>query len=197
MILVYTTQVNSTFRARWWASSEVISQVLFTSEQPKKNKAASVGMFSQSCSLGASYSACVVYTKTIIHLSVSESGGYLPPLRWIIVNYCHYCSGTCNAVFIGATNIQCTCTGLYVDHVIVIFTDDGQLARAKIWSNQCDDIILFSLAVLWWPQVVITVVHLTPDRVVKVQALKLISPRPANLMLEVAMRRTSIGSRRE
>ena len=26
------------------------------------------------------YSACVVYTKTIIHLSVGESGGYLPPL---------------------------------------------------------------------------------------------------------------------
>ena len=26
----------------------------------------------------ASYSACVVYTKTIIHLSVGESGGYLP-----------------------------------------------------------------------------------------------------------------------
>ena len=24
------------------------------------------------------YSACVVYTKTIIHLSVDESGGYLP-----------------------------------------------------------------------------------------------------------------------
>ena len=36
----------------------------------------------------ASYSACVAYTKTIIHLSVGESGGYLqsrealsPPLR--------------------------------------------------------------------------------------------------------------------
>ena len=29
----------------------------------------------------ASYSGCVVYTKTIIHLSVGESGGYLPPLR--------------------------------------------------------------------------------------------------------------------
>ena len=29
----------------------------------------------------ASYSACVVYTKTIIHLSVGERGGYLPPLR--------------------------------------------------------------------------------------------------------------------
>ena len=25
-----------------------------------------------------SYAACVVHTKTIIHLSVSESGGYLP-----------------------------------------------------------------------------------------------------------------------
>jgi len=30
----------------------------------------------------------VVYTKTIIHLSVGESDGYLPPLRSIIVNYC-------------------------------------------------------------------------------------------------------------
>ena len=28
----------------------------------------------------ASYSACVVYNKTIIHLSVGESGGYLPSL---------------------------------------------------------------------------------------------------------------------
>ena len=33
--------MNSTFRARWLASSEVISQGLFTSEQPKKNKIAS------------------------------------------------------------------------------------------------------------------------------------------------------------
>ena len=29
----------------------------------------------------SSYSACAVYTKTIIHLSVGESGGYLPPIR--------------------------------------------------------------------------------------------------------------------
>ena len=29
----------------------------------------------------ASYSACMVYTKTTIHLSVGEIGGYLPPLR--------------------------------------------------------------------------------------------------------------------
>ena len=45
--LVYTTQVNSAFRARWLASSEVISQVLFTSEQQSKNKMAFVGILSQ------------------------------------------------------------------------------------------------------------------------------------------------------
>ena len=27
---------------------------------------------------GASYRACVVYTKTVVHLTVGESGGYLP-----------------------------------------------------------------------------------------------------------------------
>ena len=37
-----------------------------------------VGIFSQSYSLAASYYACVVYTNTIIHLSVGESRGYLP-----------------------------------------------------------------------------------------------------------------------
>ena len=45
--LVYTTQVNGTFRGRWLASSEVISLVLFTSEQPKKNKMGFVAIFSQ------------------------------------------------------------------------------------------------------------------------------------------------------
>ena len=80
--------MNSTFRARWLASSEDISQVLFTSEQPKKKKAF-VAIFSQIKLLfwAASYSACVVYTKTIVHLSVGESGEYLPPLGWIIVKY--------------------------------------------------------------------------------------------------------------
>ena len=38
-----------------------------------------VAIFSQKVTLwAASYSACVVHTKTIIHLSVGESGGYLP-----------------------------------------------------------------------------------------------------------------------
>ena len=46
-MLVYTTQVNSTFRGRWLASFEVISQVLFTSEQPKKSEMAFAGTLSQ------------------------------------------------------------------------------------------------------------------------------------------------------
>ena len=46
-LLVYTTQVNSTFRVRWLASSEVISQVLFTSEQPKRNNVVFVGILPQ------------------------------------------------------------------------------------------------------------------------------------------------------
>ena len=81
--------VNSAFRAHLLASAEVISQVLFTYEQPKKNKVAFVGILSQIKLLfwSASYSAWVVYTKTIIHLGVGERVGYLPPLRCIIVNY--------------------------------------------------------------------------------------------------------------
>ena len=47
MLLVHTTQENSTFRACWLASSEVISQVLFTSKQPKKIKMAFVNISSQ------------------------------------------------------------------------------------------------------------------------------------------------------
>ena len=39
--------MNNTFRARWLASSVVISQVLFTSEQPKKNKLTFVVILSQ------------------------------------------------------------------------------------------------------------------------------------------------------
>ena len=39
--------MNSAFRARSLASSEVISQILFTSEQQNKNKVAFVGILSQ------------------------------------------------------------------------------------------------------------------------------------------------------
>jgi len=84
LLLVYTTQVNSAFRARWFASSEVISQVLFTSEQsktkwlPVSNK---VTLKQVKLLFGPLVIQLVWYIlKTIIHLSVGESGGYLPPL---------------------------------------------------------------------------------------------------------------------
>ena len=46
-VLLYHTSEYSTFCARSLASLEVISQVLFTSEQPKKNKLAFVCTLSQ------------------------------------------------------------------------------------------------------------------------------------------------------
>ena len=70
--------MNSTFRARWLASSEVISQVLFASEQPKLSKIAFVGIFSQIKLLfGPLVIQLVLYTKTIIHLIAAESGVYI------------------------------------------------------------------------------------------------------------------------
>ena len=72
-VLVYTTQVNSAFRAHWLTSSEVISQVLFTSKQPKKNKM-------------ACYSDCVVKVVDIC-LAAKNIHHYSPPLWWIIVSY--------------------------------------------------------------------------------------------------------------
>ena len=83
--------MNSTFHARWLASSEVISQVLFTAEQPKRSKMAFVGILSEIKLLfGRLIFRLLVYTKTIIHLSVGECGGYLPcrfAARWIFNNY--------------------------------------------------------------------------------------------------------------
>ena len=71
-MLVYTTQVNSTFRARWLASS-VISQVLFASEpQPNKNKMAFVGILSQIKLLfGPLVTQLVWYTLKQLFTSVS------------------------------------------------------------------------------------------------------------------------------
>ena len=91
----------------WLASSEVISQLWFMitihlrAAEEKQNGFCRYIVTNKLTLWSASYSACVIYTyKTIIfiHLSVSESGGYLPhcslnihhyspPLRWIIVKY--------------------------------------------------------------------------------------------------------------
>ena len=66
-------------------SSDVISQVLFTSEQPKKNKMAFVGILSQIKLLFGplSYSACVVYLSNIPQVSM----GYLSNRPQVSVVY--------------------------------------------------------------------------------------------------------------
>ena len=51
--------------------------MLFTSEQPAR-----ITFWS------ANYLACVVYTKTIIHVSVGESDGYPPLFTSTSVNNC-------------------------------------------------------------------------------------------------------------
>ena len=64
--------MNSTFRARWLANSEVISQVLFTSEQLKKNKMTFVGILSQIKSLfGPLFIQLVWYILKQLFTSVS------------------------------------------------------------------------------------------------------------------------------
>ena len=82
MFLVYTTQVNSAFGARSLANSEVIIQVYSLPRIKRRSKLQNSIIFqfivTDKVVFGAIFSTCVVYTKTIIHLSVGESGGYLP-----------------------------------------------------------------------------------------------------------------------
>ena len=94
--------MNSTFRACWLASSEVISQVLFTSEQQTKSKMAFVGILSPIKLLFWPLVIQLVWyiLKQLFTEVEVNSGGYLPrrsslvnihnyspPLRWIIVKY--------------------------------------------------------------------------------------------------------------
>ena len=75
--------MNSAFRARLLASSVVISQVLFTSEQPKKTKwlpASNKVTLKQVQLLFGPLVTSSLRGSVNIHL-------YSPPLRWIIVKY--------------------------------------------------------------------------------------------------------------
>ena len=76
MIIIITITIKITITIAI-AIAMAIRQVLFTSKQPRENKMAFVAIFSQIKLLFGprTYSACVVYTKTIIHLSVGKSGG--------------------------------------------------------------------------------------------------------------------------
>ena len=78
-ILVYNTQVNSAFHVLWLVNSEVISKY-YSPPSSRRARFLNFRPFVQHkiTFCFANYSACVVYTKTIIHLSVGESDGYLP-----------------------------------------------------------------------------------------------------------------------
>ena len=91
------------FTRCWLASWEVIIQIPFTSGQLKKKKWLYI-VTNKVTLRSASYTACVVYTKTIIHLSVSENGRYLCSLRWIIVNYWNTISNHRNSAMSICTN---------------------------------------------------------------------------------------------
>ena len=75
MYSTYTTEVNSAFCVFSLASSEVISKVLIHLRTAKRNKmVSSCTSVTERNVYSAGYSACVVNTKTIIHLTVGESG---------------------------------------------------------------------------------------------------------------------------
>jgi len=79
--LLYTTQVNTAFGARRLASSEVISQVLFTSEHRAARETLKIDHFPVNCYRYSSF--CYLfkwYTLKQLFTSVSvNTGGYLPP----------------------------------------------------------------------------------------------------------------------
>ena len=85
--------MNSTFRARWLASLEVISHVLFTSEQPKKNKMAFVGILPQKKLL---FGSLIIQLEWYIlkQLFTSVSVKYLRGSA----NIPHYYSTNCNTI---------------------------------------------------------------------------------------------------
>ena len=79
IVLVYTTQVNSAFRALWLVNSEVISKYYSPPSNRREKYLNFWPLVTHKITFwSANYSACVVYTKTIIHLRVGESDGYLP-----------------------------------------------------------------------------------------------------------------------
>ena len=75
VVLVYTTQGNSAFSSRWSASSEVISQVLFTLFTP------SIDYFF------VNYYRYSSFWRYLFNLCGIYQNSYSPQCRWIIVNY--------------------------------------------------------------------------------------------------------------
>ena len=70
--------MNSAFGARWLASPEVIIQVLFTSEQPKRNKMASrFALISEKEILSMNEEAVPKNTKMATKIGVTVLNGKL------------------------------------------------------------------------------------------------------------------------
>ena len=92
----------------------MISQVLFTSEQPKKNQNGFRRyIFTDKVNLlVASYSACVVHTKTIIQLSVGES--------FEQINSSHHLARKYARIFVRGHNL---------------FREENSFQRAKLEEN--------------------------------------------------------------
>ena len=89
--------MNSAFRALWLVNSEVISKYYSPPSNRRVRFLTIRPLVTHKITFwSANYSACVVYTKTIIHLSVGERDGYLPPLRWITVKYHGGTTGECH-----------------------------------------------------------------------------------------------------
>ena len=104
LCLVYTTQINSAFRARWLARSEVISQVLFTSERTNffvrpfvgiychksrdlillHHSLAQIKLLFESSLVWQLFRLCGIYWNNYSP-QCRWKWWMLPPLRWIIV----------------------------------------------------------------------------------------------------------------
>ena len=82
LVYMYTTQVNGAFRALiGQLGGDQPSTFHLRAAEEKQNSFCWYIVTNKVTLWTATYSACMVYTKTIIHLSVGESGGYLPPTR--------------------------------------------------------------------------------------------------------------------
>ena len=88
--LVYTTQVNSAFGARWLASSEVIIQVYSPPSIERRGKLQKSIIFqfiaTDKVVFGAIFSTCVVYTKQLF-ISVSVKVGDIYLAAWRLGKY--------------------------------------------------------------------------------------------------------------
>ena len=80
IFLVYNTQVNSAFCTFYLLTQRRLAKYFSPLNSRRETKWLPVSLRLWKLMFwSTSYLACVVYIKRTIHLSVGESGGYLPP----------------------------------------------------------------------------------------------------------------------